>query len=57
MTNPDVIRYIETWYMGLVMCKAVYFLMVSTLSMLILLLVILIFIDYRPEHNFLSFNS
>ena len=47
----------ETWYMGLVMCKAVYFLMVSTLSMLILLLVILIFIDYRPEHNFLSFNS
>jgi hypothetical protein len=25
--------------------------------MLILLLVILIFIDYRPEHNFLSFNS
>lgn len=47
----------ETWYMGLVMCKAVYFLMVSTLSMLISLLVILIFIDYRPEHNFLSFNS
>ena len=47
----------ETWYMGLVMCKAVYFLMVSTLSMLILLLVILIFIDYRPEHNFLSFDS
>ena len=47
----------ETWYMGLVMCKAVYFLMVSTLSMLILLLVILIFIDYRPEHNFLYFNS
>ena len=47
----------ETWYMGLVMCKAVYFLMVSTLSMLILLLVILIFIDYRLEHNFLTFNS
>lgn len=46
-----IVDVTETWYMGLVMCKVVYFLMVSTLSILNMLLEILIIIDYRPEHN------